>query len=227
MNVRAILRLFRIPQMWWAQIQGVHDLRSFLRLHFLYSAIESGLLEALRTPASKQELIQELRVLRPELLDRLLALGVSLQELSLEGGRYKVQGRRAQALISNDGGPFAAWIQEHVTYVSPVYRDLAARLRGDPLGNYLNGSGNMVARSSRLREPFVKNFLRTSVDTKEPMTVLDVGCGSGTYLQHIAQINPEISGFGIDIQDDVVKEAKMNLLIWGIDERFKVILADI
>src|ERR1700694_4093138 len=103
-------------------------MKVFLRLHFLYAAIESGLLEALRSPASTGEVIRKLEVRRPELLEVLLKVGVSLGELSVRRGVYRIRGRYARAIVGIEGDPLAAVIQEYLTYHGSVYRHLAGRL---------------------------------------------------------------------------------------------------
>src|SRR5438552_13712185 len=147
MKPGVLLRLFRTPHL-WTGIRTLGDMKSFLRVHFLYAAIESGLLEALKTPRSKAELVRKLGVERPELLEALLRMGVSLGELSAKEGVYRIRGGYARAIAAKDGDALAAVIQEYVSYHGSVYRRLAGRLRGAPLGNYLEGTGNTVARSS-------------------------------------------------------------------------------
>jgi len=66
----------------------IGDWQSFIRFHFFYSSIESGLIDALEWPSSREELIEKLNVKRTELLDVLLDMGLSLGELSLKKGKY-------------------------------------------------------------------------------------------------------------------------------------------
>src|SRR3990170_3730841 len=160
MNVRALLTAFRLPHL-RARWQLLRDVEPFLRLQFLSFAWESGLLQALRSPASGEDLIERLRVQRPELLEVALDLGITLKEFSRRDGRYAIQGRRSRALLHADGDPLAAMIQELLTYHGSVYQHLADRLRGAPLGAYLEKTGTMIARSSRISEPFIASFVRT------------------------------------------------------------------
>src|SRR5438067_8935640 len=233
MKPGVLLRLFRTPHL-WTGIRALGDMKSFLRVHFLYAAIESGLLEALKTPRSKAELVRKLGVERPELLEALLRMGVSLGELSVKGGVYRIRGSRrhersgyARAMAAKDGDALVAVIQEYVSYHGSVYRHLAGRLRGQPLGNYLEGTGNTVARSSRVLEPFVADFAREMAGKNRPVRILEVGCGSGVYLRHAAEANPLATGVGIDMQEEVVELAAANLAEWGIADRFRVVRADI
>ena len=220
-RVGAMARLLRMPDL-LAQGLVLRDLQSFVRVHFLYAAASTGLLRALRRPTSTRDLVHDLHVKRPNLLEGLLALGVALGELSVRDGVYRLRGVRSKALVGKRGDPLVATIEEYATYHSSVYRELAARMRGAPLGDYLRGTGDMIARSSRVLEPFVADFARMTVEKRGPVRILEVGCGSGIYLKHAAHGNRHASGAGIDLQPEVVELAARNLARWGLDGRFKV-----
>jgi cyclopropane fatty-acyl-phospholipid synthase-like methyltransferase len=225
MNLKTITNLWKsnlLSNAWFFR-----DWQSFVRLHFLHAATESGLLQALSTPSSKEQLIQRLQVQRPEILEALLELGIALGELSHSRGLYRVKGKRSQALMANTGDPFVAFIQEHVTYYNSVYRHAAERLRGAPSGDYLGEFASLVARASKAAEPLVLDFARSTVSGEGPIRVLDVGCGSGIYLRSVAEANPEATGFGLDMEEAVVEQAMANLEDWGISDRFQAIVGDI
>lgn len=226
MNVRALLTAFRLPHL-RARWQLLRDVAPFLRLQFLSFASESGLLQALRSPASRDDLIERLQVQRPDLLEVALDLGVALKELSRRDGRYAVQGGRSRALLHADGDPLAAMIQELLTYHGPVYQHLAGRLRGAPLGEYLEDTGTLIARSSRVVEPFIANFVRAVVGADRPVRLLEIGCGSGVYLRYAAEANARVTGVAIDLQESVVEQARANVQSWGISDRFAVVVGDI
>lgn len=218
--------MLRLPYA-WAHGLVLRDLQSLIRVHFLYAAASTGLLRALKKPASREDLIRRLHVTRPDLLESLLALGVSLGELSLKGGLYRVRGVRAKALMERPNDPLVAMVEEYATYHSSVYQELGERLRGGPLGDYMAGRGNLIARSSRMLEPFVVDFARELVAGRGAVRVLDVGCGSGIYMRHVADANTQARGIGVDMQAEVVSQAALNLKRWGIEGRFRVALADI
>jgi ubiquinone/menaquinone biosynthesis C-methylase UbiE len=210
-----------------AQVAVMQDLRVYTRVCYLYAALSSGLLRAIETPATGREIADRLRVVRPDLLDSLLRVGVSIGELSLQRGRYRIRGARSKALIAPANDPLAAVIEEFVTYHGSVYRHLADRLAGAPLGDYLAGTGDLIARSSRVLEPFMTDFVREAATRNNPATLLEIGCGSGVYMRHAAEANPRLTGTGLDMQEDAVALARGNLAWWGFTERFKVVLGDI
>jgi SAM-dependent methyltransferase len=201
---------------------------TFVRLHFLYAAKATGLLDQLHEWTGRDGLVKTLGVQQPELLDALLELGVALKEFACDGERYRLRGARAKAFATPDGDALAALVEEYVTYHGPAYRELAARmLDGAPPGDYLNGRGQMIARSSRIFEPFVRDFVETLVAGAGALNLLEIGCGSGVYLHYAAQANPQARGIGIDLQADVVRATSANLRTWGLDTRFTVMQADI
>lgn len=226
MNLKNILALTRTPHL-IAQGQLQRDSQAFVRVHFLCAAFEAGLLNALESPATLAELLSNLQTQRPELLAGLLQVGVSLGELAQEKGRYKLRGSRSRALAAKDGDAIAAFVQEWVIYHASVYRHLPERLRGGDLGNYLQGTGNLIARSSRMLEPFVATFVQEVVSAVKPARMLEIGCGSGVYLRYAAEANPALSGVAIDMQPDVIEQTQRNLQEWGIADRFELMTANV
>ena len=203
------------------------DWQSLVRMHFIYAAIESGLLEALLTPSTREELIIKLGVRCPQVLDAILDVGVTAKELGYENGLYSIKGKRSKAITSNDGDILAALIQANITYYNAAYRNAAKRMCGAPLGDDLKKIGGLVARFAKIGEPFIRTFISDIISGTDSPRVLDVGCGSGVSLRSIYETNPEATGIGIDIDEEVVEQARKNLEKWGLGDRFGIIAGDI
>jgi SAM-dependent methyltransferase len=218
-----VLRTMKIPGLF----PIIKDWQSFLRMHFIYAAIESGLLEALDTPSSREELVQKLNVKRLEILDALLDVGLSVKELAYKNGSYSIKGKRSKAVIGNKGDVLVSMIQANITYYSSAYRSASDRMHGAPLGNDLKKIGGLVARFSKIGEPFIKEFIKDIVIGKDSMRILDVGCGSGIFLRSIFNANHAAIGIGIDIDEVVVEQARQNIEKWGLDDKFRIIAGDI
>lgn len=226
MNIRDITTLIGSHNLFSLnRIMG--DLHALLRMQFLYAAVESGLLEALRTPATRDELVHQLAVKRPEILDALLDVGLALKELSYQDTRYRIIGKRSLSLQERNGDTFAAIVQASVTYYNSVFLRATDRMRGAPSGHYLEEIGGIVARASRLTEPFVCGFVRDLVKGKGALRFLDIGCGSGIALQTARAANPHVTGIGIDMDRASVRQARDNLDAWGIGKHFEIIAGDI
>ncbi len=218
----SFFRTFKIPGL----LPIFSDFKSVVRYHFLYAAIESGLLDALKTPCSRNDLIDKMGVKAPDILDALLKVGISLKELSLKNGRYGLRGKRSMAMIGPDGDTLAAVIQANVTYYNNSYRHAAARMKGAALGEDLKWAGDIIARFSKLSDPVIKAFL-SGIIPRESARVLDIGCGSGLLLKTISQMNPDLTGLGIDADDAAAGQAIQNMKRWGLTEKFEIINGDI
>lgn len=171
-------------------------------------------------------MLRQLQVKRPELLDALLDVGVSVKELTYKKGKYSKKGKRSKAITGVQGDMLAAMIQANITYYSSAYRNAADRIRGAPLGEDLHNMGGLVARFSKIGEPLIREFMTTIVRGKRPMRVLDVGCGSGIFLKSIYHANRNAIGWGIDIDEEVVEQAKQNIQAWGLRDKFRIICGD-
>jgi len=203
------------------------DVQTLIRMQFLYAALESGLLAALKTPSTKDDLVQKLDARHPELLEALLNVGLSLGELSCRNGIYRVKGKRSLAVTGEKGDPLAALVQASLNHYNSSYLNLASRMHGAPSDNQLDEIGDTVARCSKLYAPFFQSFVSDAVAGKGALRILDIGCGSGIYLHDAYEANPGVSGIGIDMDRAVVEQARRNLAGWDIGDRFTIINGDI
>ena len=203
------------------------DWRCSVRMHFLFAAERAGLLAALRTPHTSDELAELLDVRRPEILDALLDVGLSVGEIAHNNDKYRLRGRRARALAEPRGDPLAAVIEANLTYYNAIYRGTPARLRGAPDDDCLDQIGDVVARFSALAEPMIRDVIGDQVSVDTPLRVLDVGCGTGEYLRTVAALHPESTGVGLEIDPAVAAHAEDNLRDWELDGRFQIACGDI
>jgi 4-hydroxy-2,2'-bipyrrole-5-carbaldehyde O-methyltransferase len=226
LNLRSVLSFLRIMKM-PGLLPIVKDWQALIRIHFLFAAYESGVLKELAHPCGRQTLIENLDVRHPDLLDALLDVGLATKELGMKNQRYFIKGKRSKAIMSVGGDMLAALLQANITYYSDAYRQAAGRLQGGELGDDLESMGDLVARFSKIGEPILKNFLSPIVAGKRPMRVLDVGCGSGVFLQSIHNANKSAAGFGLDIDAAAVRQAQDNIRQWGLNDFFSIHQGDI
>ncbi|ORW07816.1 SAM-dependent methyltransferase [Mycobacterium kyorinense] len=203
------------------------DSRGLSRIRFLGAAERIGLIAALRRPATVDELGRTLSIGDVDLLTGLLDVGVAIGELRCRKGRYSLKGNRIRALASHDGECLRGFTAELADYRGDVYRDLPARLRTGERGQYLEEYDEVVARGSRLVEPFIARFVRRVVEDQSPHMMLEIGCGTGIYVRHAAEACPRLSVVVIDLSERVVALAKANLAAWGLADRCAVLHADI
>ena len=226
MNIRYLFSFWRTVKMPGC-LPLLRDWQSSLRLHFLYAAFESGLINALQTGATRDALIHRLVVQRPELLDALLDMGLALKELSRTNGEFRLRGKRSKALARPEGDFLAAMVQAEMTYYNTAYLHLTDRMGGAALGDDLDEIGETVARFSKFGEPILKSFIQSLVPASGSFRILDVGCGSGFVLKTAWQANPGVSGYGIDADERVVGQARDNLETWGLTKQFSILSGDV
>lgn len=203
------------------------DWQALIRMHFILAAYESGLLRELAVPCTRQTLVEKLDVKRPDLLDALLDVGLAIRELGIKDHLFFIKGKRSKAVMADRGDMLAALIQANLTYYSDAYRHAANRLKGEELGDDLDRIGDLVARLSRIGEPILKDFLTGIISGRNPLRILDVGCGSGIFLHSAFRTNRNATGIGLDADEAVVRQARSNLSEWGLNDRFRILSGDI
>jgi len=221
MNLRytlSFLRILKIPGLY----PLMKDWQASIRINFIFAAYESGLLKALSQPCSRNILVDKLQIKRLELFDALLDVGLAVKELAVKNDKFFIKGKRSKAVAGVNGDMLSAIIQASVTYYSDAYKNAAARMYGEDLGDDLNEIGEIIARFSKMTEPLIKDFLASLVRGKKHMSVLDVGCGSGFFLRSVNNLNSNANGIGLDIDEAVVDQAKSNIETWGLAEKFEI-----
>lgn len=203
------------------------DSRALSRIRFLRAAEQVGLLDKLAVPVTAEELVSALNIGDPGLLHGLLELGVAVGELRKRGGRYSLNGSRIRALATSDGDALRGFTGEVADYHGDVYRDLPALLSGRKRGDYLGAYDELVARSSRLLEPYIARFVRAVVTERTTRTLLEIGCGTGIYVYHAARACPQLRAVAIEMSERVAAMAAGNFTAWGLADRCSVRHADI
>ena len=208
--------------------------RQSYRNSFVAGALSEGLFSLLRDgPASLDTIDQHLCGSAPgrdpsrEKLKTWLDVGVSLGELKLTPAGYALRSRLARQLAqpSNDG--IAAMYQEVNTLHHDLLTQTPARLRDNRFFALADTDGELIARSSRILEPYILEIVDAVVPEKGALRLLEVGCGSGVYIQRACLRNPDLRAVGLELQPDVAEFARKNLQAWGLAERVSVESGDI
>ena len=87
--------------------------------------------------------------------------------------------------------------------------------------------GELIARSSRMMEPLVFAAIDEVIPPHGPCRLLEIGCGSGTYIRYAAQRHPELTALGIELDAQVAAAARRNLEEWGVGGRVEIIAGDV
>ena len=201
----------------------------FYRACWLAAALHEGLLERLAGgPHSLDSLQQALGSQQPPArLAAWLQIGVSLGELGLGSSGYTLKGKLARRLVQPNADAQRAILQEIVALHHNILTETPARLRQGRLFNLDDSDGEIIARSSRILEPLVCAAVDEAVPAHGALALLEVGCGSGVYIRHACQRNPQLTALGLELQPPVAELARRNLAAWGLENRVQVETGDI
>jgi SAM-dependent methyltransferase len=82
--------------------------------------------------------------------------------------------------------------------------------------------GKLIARSSRVLEPFIFDTMDQWVPRTGECDLLEVGCGSGIYIRQACQLNPLLKAVGLEMQPEVAAFAGINIRDWRLDDRVTI-----
>ncbi|MFF7728690.1 SAM-dependent methyltransferase [Streptomyces sp. NPDC008001] len=199
------------------------------RAAFLASAAGSGILGWLAVrPCDLESLADKLGAAQDkERLRAWLDVGVRLGELDKREGCYRLRGIAARTLARAGNDALAAALEEVLRFHVPVLLGgprMAATGERFSLGDQ---DGLVIARSTRVIEPFVEAAIARALDRENPVRMLEVGCGSGIHVRHAAQLNPRLSAVAIDLQEEVAETATKNMAEWGLADRVETRQGDL
>lgn len=219
------------PRAAWRTLRAtaglLRDSRAITRVRFLRAAEAAGVIEHLQVPGTAEELADVLGGADTGLLESLLEVGVAVGELRRRRGRYTIRGSRLRALAAGDGDPLRAITGELADYHGDVYRDVPMLLAGAQPVRYLDRYDELIARSSRVLEPYIVRFIHRVVADRTIGTMLEIGCGTGIYLRHTAQVCPQLRAVAVDMSERVSALAAANFADWGLSDRCTALHADI
>ena len=213
--------------------------RQSYRSNFIAAALSEGLYAQLRDrPASLDQLYQHIVGARPnsspsgedfsrEKLKAWLDFGVSIGELKLTPEGYSLRSRLSRQLAqpSNDG--IAAMYEEVCTLHHDLLIQTPARLREKRFFKMEDADGRLIARSSRIFEPAIFEVVDLVIPASGAYSMLEIGCGSGVYIQRACLRNPDLRATGLELQPEVADFARQNLQAWGLADRVQVETGDI
>ncbi len=202
----------------------------FYRLTFLAAASRHGLLKRLALGEAAFETLAEEMAPEPETHEALRAWldsGVALGILKHGVGGYALRGNLPRWLASLDNDAFAAFAEEIVTLHHRLLLETPARVQHGRSWSLQEQDGPLIARSSRVLEVLVEDTIAERMPRSGSLRLLEVGCGSGTYIRTAARLNPELTATGIELQPKVAAAARANLTAWHLDDRATVLSADI
>jgi SAM-dependent methyltransferase len=208
-----------------ARLTAVRDGQAAVRVAAVGAGLDSGVLDRLATaPRSTSDLATDLGRPREDLLDSLLRVLAALRLVRPAGERWSLT-RRGRRLLRDD--VLRAAYEGFADYHVGVYRDLEDQLAGGPGRRDVADKGEVIARLSRMMDPFVLGAVDRELREHAPARVLDVGCGSGSHLAHMLRSLPEATGVGVEVDAAAAALARTALAEAGLDGRAQVVEGDV
>ena len=228
MLFKPFFRLYRDGRL-SALVGATGELKSFYKLSYLAAAGEAGLLKRLEAGPATFESLAEFYAAggqRREALEAWLQFGIRLGLLRLGARGYALCGL-AKKLAKPENDPVLAMVEEVVELHHKLITGTIPKIRGGELWSLSDQNGELIARSSRVLEAFQEEMIRKTFPERDPVRLLEVGCGSGVYLRYAAERNPSLTALGLELQTEVAEMARKNLRSWGLESRVKVERGDI
>lgn len=200
----------------------------FYRASFISAALSRGVYDHfIDGKASFEHLCSKLAVSNREGLRAWLELGVSLGELKRNGDEYQIKGKISRALLDPQNDAYRALLQEIIDYHYVYVVDTPTILRKQEWFPFDETPAELIARSSRVSEPFILEAVDAAVPGQGNFQLLEVGCGSGIYIQRACMRNPELRAVGLELQEKVAVMARKNMEEWGLLDRASIEHADV
>lgn len=208
--------------------QSLKTSTEFYRASFISAALSRSVYDNfIEGKASFEHLCQKMGVSNREGLRAWLELGVSLGELQRIGDEYQIKGKISRALVNPDNDAYRALLQEIVEYHYVYVVDAPTMLRKQEWFPFDTMPGELVARSSRVSEPFIFEAVDAVIPRQGDFQLLEVGCGSGIYIQRACMRNPELHAVGLEFQEKVAAMARKSIEAWGLEDRATIEHADV
>lgn len=200
----------------------------FYRACFVAAALSRGIYDAFGDgKISIDDLCKEMKVSNREGLLAWLELGVSLGELKRSGNEFHIKGRLSKALLKSDNDTYGAFLEEIVGYHYRYVMDTPSVLKEQKRFPFDETPGELVARSSRMSEPFILEIVDTAVPRHGDFWLLEIGCGSGVYIQRACARNQALQAVGLELQERVADAARNNVMKWGLEDRVTIVHSDV
>ncbi len=223
MSFKPLFRLWRDGRL-AALLSVGSQLKPFYKLTFLAAAGESGLLDKLAAgPATLEYLsgFYDATGQGREALVAWLQMGLRLRLLTLGFDGYRLRGL-AKILARPENDAALAMVQEVAGLHHKLIGATLPKLRDGALWSLADQDGRLIARSSRIIEPFQAEVILSIFPSTGALRLLEIGCGSGVYLRYAALRNPSLTGTGIELQSAVAEVARTNIRTWGLQDRIKI-----
>jgi 4-hydroxy-2,2'-bipyrrole-5-carbaldehyde O-methyltransferase len=200
------------------------------RACFLSAAASSGVLALL---AHRPHTLAELAASRDagpddvQMLEAWLEIGVRLGDLERGAGGYRLRSWWSRQLAAPHNDTAAAALEEVLRFHHQVLLGVPGFLRDKRRLSLADQDGALIARATRVLEPFVEEAVDLVVPARGRCRLLEIGCGEGVYIRRACQRNPELTALGLELQPAVAEVARRNIAGWGLAGRVEIRTGDV
>ncbi|MEO8663296.1 MAG: class I SAM-dependent methyltransferase [Bryobacteraceae bacterium] len=201
-----------------------HMIRGYLATQALHALLSVGLLDELQNPGT----VDVQRFARDHNLDLAILLPIcealySIGMLRRSGRDYTLDDEARETI-----GVLRGWMELSLGYAE-VFSNLPQLMTGEKAyGRDFYRRSDWVATGSgamgrSLFFPVVSDILVA----RNAARVVDLGCGDGTFLRHLCEINSDVRCFGIDLAVAAIEEGHRRALAAGLERRITLCAGDI
>ncbi|MBP7735624.1 MAG: class I SAM-dependent methyltransferase [Spirochaetes bacterium] len=159
-----------------------------------------------------------------------LDLAVSLGLLKKKNGKYSLRGRLVKRFAAPENDSFRALVREvmslHYRYLMETPEKLEAGNLWDSAGPHKE-FGDVIARSSRVLEPFLFELIDRFIPCSDSLRLLEVGCGNAGYIIYAAERHERLRAVGLELDSKVAKTARGAVAARGLQDRVTIEVADV
>ena len=187
--------------------------KPFYQLSFIAAARNSGLMEEL---GGEGKNLQQLGTSwgsdakSQEAMTAWLQVGESLGLIEQAQGSFRLKGL-ASVLSQPENDATLALAQEVAELHHKLIMQTPEKLRQQQLWQLSDQNGELTARSSRALEAFQIQAIDKVIPGDGSLSLLEIGCGSGFYIQYAMMRNPALRVLGLELQAEVAEVARRYL----------------
>jgi 4-hydroxy-2,2'-bipyrrole-5-carbaldehyde O-methyltransferase len=228
MKMKTFLSLIRDGQ-FFLMLRLKKSYEEFYRACFISAGLEGGIYDRLRPgPVSFEKLNAEFGSEQdPKKLEAWLEVGVRLGELKCGPDGYILASRLSKKLAEPLYDSQRAFLEELVQLHHTLLTETPKRIKQDRMFTWADADGEMIARSSRVLEPLIRETMDQVVPGSGECALLEVGCGSGVYIRQACGRNSRLKAVGLEIQPEVGAFARKNIHDWQLDDRVTIEIGNI
>ena len=229
MTLRTLVSIIRSGQL-AVLLSTMRLVRPYHRLAFVAAGLSSGLLPKLAAGPIRLDALAADLVVDSSMRDGLeawLQLGTALGELRSGPEGYSVRGKLSRRLIDPRNTAAAAFMEEVGSLHHLLIMQSPQRLRRAQPFTLADQDDRVIARSSRLAEPFICEALDAVIPVSGSFRLFEIGCGTAAYIRHAATRNPDLTALGLDLQPGAAALAAEHVTAWNLSARVAIECGDV